>query len=104
MESNYKVKKENGLLEATYTNDVYDLTITKKADDIGVNMNTSWNNDTKTIMKQLSVDLVGATIRLESLMDFINTCAQQGMIPEEVVNQISTILYGTSDETPKKHM
>lgn len=100
MKSKYTSEKTNGTSQYVYTNDVYDLTINNTNGDLAPNLGIK-KNDANTVIRQLLEDLSNTTLKLESLMNAFRECVKMGMIPEDVVNYLSTYVYGPLNDESK---
>ena len=102
MESKYFKRENNGTIQYVYTSDVYDLTINNKGGQLDNNLSAK-GNTIDTVINQLTSDLSNTTLKFETLMNVFSECTKGGMIPEELLNNVSAYIYGSQTEPSKKH-
>ncbi len=103
MESKYIVKKDNGTSQYIYTNDIYDLIINNNNGNLAPNLEAK-GNTTDVVMRQLIEDLSSTAIKLESLMNVFSECVKNGILPEELINTLSTYIYENPTVSSKKQI
>lgn len=89
MTSKFYSEESNGIVKTIYENSSYNFTV-----DSNGNANLEQKSqEPSMIIGQLEADLAATTLKVQTLMNVFKGCVEQGVLPTELIDKLSSYIY-----------